>query len=421
MLTADLLRVKDDQKAILPRYIDLNNPRSRTAPKARERARDLIDLFQSHLHRTRGELEEAIADLVGDGTDYLVSRGLTKLLMDRTSFATATDLDPLLVREQVFQLATQHHPVVTHADKRHPLDRAAFLLLAAERLSSPERAVSPQDIEDALYADMEEHQRLTAFDPIDPEDLLRRYNLALAQAVLYRASALNVRLHNPEPQALRYLFRFIKFCRLMHTVRKTGREQWDIILDGPMSLFDSTQKYGLQMAVFLPALLTCEGWELEAELSWGPRRERRVFQLDDACGLHTHYNQKGVYVTEEQTFFEDRFNELGSPWILSRDAEVIDLGGKDACIPDLVFRHRDDGRTALLEIIGFWRKGWLEAKAEHLKKHGPSHLILAVSDRLRADKDGKGVDVDLGGVHLYPFKGVLLPKKLLELVEAVAV
>ena len=51
-------------------------------------------------------------------------------------------------------------------------------------------------------------------------------------------------------------------------------------IDGPLSLFSATNKYGLQMALFLPTLLLCRDFRLDAELRWGPKREPRVFHLD---------------------------------------------------------------------------------------------------------------------------------------------
>ena len=37
-------------------------------------------------------------------------------------------------------------------------------------------------------------------------------------------------------------------------------------VDGPASLFKQTRKYGLQMAMFLPALLRVSRWAMEAVL-----------------------------------------------------------------------------------------------------------------------------------------------------------
>ena len=48
-------------------------------------------------------------------------------------------------------------------------------------------------------------------------------------------------------------------------------------IDGPMSLFSATNKYGFQMALWLPTLLHCDDFRLDAELRWGPSASRGRF------------------------------------------------------------------------------------------------------------------------------------------------
>ena len=66
------------------------------------------------------------------------------------------------------------------------------------------------------------------------------------------------------------------------------RDGYVFHIDGPLSLFSATTKYGLQVALFLPALLHCQDFRLEAEVRWGPRREPRSFLLDSRDGLVSH-------------------------------------------------------------------------------------------------------------------------------------
>ena len=56
-------------------------------------------------------------------------------------------------------------------------------------------------------------------------------------------------------------------------VERLTPETYQLHLDGPMSLFTATQKYGLQLAFFLPALLHCHDFELKADLRWGAQRK----------------------------------------------------------------------------------------------------------------------------------------------------
>mgnify|MGYP002878183214 CR=1 FL=1 len=170
------------------------------------------------------------------------------------------------------------------------------------------------------------------------------------------------------------------------------------------------------MRRFLPALLLCEHWSFTATVQWGPERSPRTFALDHEEGLVSHYRNRGVYITEEQRSFEAGFKKLKSGWRTTRRTPITNLGGRDVLVPDLVFTH-EDGRKAMLEIVGYWRRGWLEAKLGVIGEHGPSNLLLAVSDRMCGDLKA---ELDELPATVIPFKGVLLPKKVLAAVEEVA-
>ena len=60
----------------------------------------------------------------------------------------------------------------------------------------------------------------------------------------------------------------------MHRVEGDAAEGYLIRLDGPMSLFKSSGRYGLQMASFLPTLLHFDRWSLNARLNVGQETPR---------------------------------------------------------------------------------------------------------------------------------------------------
>jgi len=96
--------------------------------------------------------------------------------------------------------------------------------------------------------------------------------------------------------------------------------------------------------------------------------------------------------------------------------DILDLGGGEVVVPDLVLEH-DDGRRAWIEIIGFWRKASLQPRLRALRSgSAPPGLMLAISTRLRASEE----DVDATGVPVVWFKGVLPLGRTLELADAIA-
>ena len=88
MLTNDLERVSIKGAEIRPRYVSV------ASKLQRERADTLLQVFRDHVGKTRGALNEAIADLVAERTDFKLQKGLAKLLLDRSEFQAQTPTDP---------------------------------------------------------------------------------------------------------------------------------------------------------------------------------------------------------------------------------------------------------------------------------------------------------------------------------------
>jgi predicted nuclease of restriction endonuclease-like RecB superfamily len=200
----------------------------------------------------------------------------------------------------------------------------------------------------------------------------------------------------------------------MHTVEGTAREGYTLRLDGPLSLFQASVKYGLQLAEFLPALLLCTGWEAEARVQWGRDRHPVTLRLRDGAGLVSHYPDKGTWLPQEIDWLLERWPSLQSPWIPDRQAELRDLGGRGVLVPELVFRH-SDGRVALVELLGFWKKTYLQARLELLQSNGPKNMVVLLPWRLRAAEEEASA---LPGEAMV-FKDVIPAKELLARLEKV--
>jgi len=83
-------------------------------------------------------------------------------------------------------------------------------------------------------------------------------------------------------------------------------------------------------------------------------------------------------------------------------------------IPDFAFRHTD-GRTALLEIVGFWRPEYLERKFMKLRRSGRTDMVVAVSADLNVGEEDLK---DVPGSVLF-FKHRLNPKEVVARLEQV--
>lgn len=292
MLTADLARSRTRDGIIQPLFIDPDDERYR------ETAVELIQIFEEHLGEPKGELEETIDQLTIADTDYKIVQGLAKLLQDECEFETIAAVDPQEIRQRLFEKANESYPIVrqpTLSEDSRPLEVYSSV---ADQLG-----ISLEACYRGMYADLEDNKRLVRFgnrivdgnglsddgtsttrltgdseeayaeDTITVGWLLTRYNLALAQAVLYDATQMRIRVWDH----FSTVFSYVKLFGLMHRIYPIdtdgnrvadtdAADGYEAVLDGPASLFSQSRKYGIRMANFLPALPLCDRWEMNAEI-----------------------------------------------------------------------------------------------------------------------------------------------------------
>jgi uncharacterized protein len=250
--------------------------------------------------------------------------------------------------------------------------------------------IEPAQVASSLFADLKDENRMLRFEDLSAQRLIDRYNVALAQAVLLRSVKIAAEVRNEKPARYRQLFRHLKFHRLLYRVEGTMKEGYTFHIDGPLSLFSATNKYGLQMALFLPALMLCQDFRLDAELRWGPKREPKTFHLEANDGLVSHYVDAGTYVPAELAAFVERFRQVAPAWEVSEASEVVELGREGVWVPDYTFAHRATGTEVLVEVLGFWKRSSLDRLLRLLPKYGPERYVLAISDRLKVDEEALG-------------------------------
>jgi predicted nuclease of restriction endonuclease-like RecB superfamily len=396
-----MVSVRYARDRIIPRYLDVKDP------GWLEVAERLLALFRGQEGHTRGELEEEQAELFGDDPSQIVHQGLAKLLEDRCEFEVAAGHPPEAIRTAVFRLATRQRQQAS-GDALAPFDREAVLREAANELT-----LTPEAVEQGLFADLKSEQRLVHFKDISAERLLQRYNVALAQAVLYRCTAMHVTIRNEPPQRYRQLLRRVKFHRLICEMERIGESSWRLHLDGPLSLFSATQKYGLQLALFFPAVLLCRDFEVRAELRWGPQRKPKVFLATPGDGLVSHYADTGTYVPPELAMFVELFRKRVADWDILEETEVFPLGSAGFWVPDFRLIHRRTRQRVLFEVLGFWRRSSAEQHLARLRQHVTEPFLLAVSDQLHIEE----AELEALPAGIHRFRNMPLPDEVARLAE----
>lgn len=379
--------------------------------KTSELAIELINYFQSAVGKTQGMLERQLTDFEGDSTDYRVKRGLAYIL--KSSFCTfevVSPLEPQMLRERVFSLAAKS--VSSRESTQVTLSK-----IADELTQELEREVLLEQVRNGLYADLSENKILTVFDAPTAPDLLNRYNLSQVQGVFYKASQLVLNAHRNVPGEYKLLFRYLKLFQLMAYIEGDADHGFTITIDGPTSLFNPSTRYGLAIAKLIPALLHVTKWSLSSILqsrdaytnSWKTGR----FTLNSECGLVSHYPPGKPYDSMLEASFADKWDALKSGWALEREVDLIPIPGS-VMIPDFRLVH-SDGRTFLLEIVGYWRPEYLQKKFSQVRRAGRDDLILAISERLNLEK--AGVKLNDVPARIVWFKDKLLPKAVLAVMD----
>jgi len=402
MLTSELIRSHCRGTEIYPSYIKLNE-------KYLEIAKELIDIYNRFQGNRRGELEETIKNYIGAGTDYKIKRGLSRLLeTERSEFNITSGIAPYEIRKKIFALASENFPVTEKPDMIHPVTRQDIINQAGG-----EMGISPEEIEKNFYGDLIENHILSTFNPPEENWLINRYNLALAQGILYSSVQMKLIAYRNLPVRYKQLFKFIKFYHLIHQIKGDLESGYEILLDGPISMFKLSRKYGIQMSNFLPALLHCTKWKMEAEIYCEDRKIRN-FYLDDNCGLVTHYKDSGEYDSLLEEKFAERFEKLNSDWSLERETEIVNLK-ETVFIPDFTFHNKKDERIAYFEIVGFWKPDYLRRKLKKLH-HASVNTIVAISEDLNVEEEKVK---NLPGKYFF-FKTGINPRTVLELLEEIA-
>ncbi len=369
MLTADLAMSWRRGGRIYPYLL-------KTEDAARlEEARALVAVFEEHAGRTRASLDAALQDYVGTGTDYKILRGLIKLLLDRCEFENAIATDAAELRRALFLAAREFHPIIDNEEVRAQLAKRVALELGC----------ATEMVLDNIYADLPENQILTSFESLSAAELLDRYNLAQAQALLYRCTEMRLQFTPQDAASARELFGAIKAYRLIHAISGNAKDGYKIRLDGPVSMFHRSQKYGVQMAVFLPALLTCRNWRMSAEIISKPGTGARFELESNQTQLRSHHFSETPYETPARETLSAKWAKYDGEWKLEASSEVIDLG-QSVFIPDFVLRHAD-GRRVYLEILGFWTPQHLKARMAEFAESGLKNFIIAAWDELRGSRE----------------------------------
>jgi predicted nuclease of restriction endonuclease-like RecB superfamily len=397
VLTTELLRVRKRGGELHLQYL-----RDKIIDEVKAIAADYVGILTYSAGDSREDIESALEAVPVPAHLRIIGAGLRKLLDDRCTWDVPAGIDPETLRRDVFLAAAAAHRAL---DVRGEFDRLTVLTKISQKLG-----ITPDAIEAALYADLRENQRLVAFSPLPPDALIERYNLGLAQAALLRATRVIVHVSGDSPDAYRQLFRAARFHGLLYVVERTADKGYIITLNGPFSLFDAVQKYGLRLAMFLPRVVGMRKWHVHAELLWGKEKKPISLEITPKDHLVSHATDFPSSGPDLDVFCA-AFEHLESEWSVRTNQHIFAMPGEIVCVPDLVFVNKDTGEEVFLEAFGFWSRDAVWQRIEVVRKGFPARILLAIGKHLRVSEEV--LDENAAG-ELYVYRATMSPRAILE-------
>ncbi len=358
-------------------------------------ATEVIAIAAESQGQRRRALEEAVAAIECRPSERRMVEGLAKLLLDACDIESPSVVDVPALRRAIFERAAEERRTLAPGTN---LDRSVVLKEVGASFG-----LSPEAADEALFSDLPSEARLTRVPALTPEVLADDYERSSRQAILLKAVSITADVVCRSPSAYRVLFGKLKFRRLLHRIERTERG-YRIVIDGPHSLFDSVTKYGLSLALMLPALEAVDELRLSAELRWGRRRERLTFSYETqgpgGAGGDAVEN-------DDVRALAEAISSLDTPWRAAPAERLFDVPGLGVCVPDLTFTHAKTGRAVHLEVLGYWSRDAVFRRAELAEAGLPEPVVFAVSSRLRVSEE---VLDDRTASALYVYKGVMNPR-----------
>ena len=379
MLPSELLRTRISRGKITPLFCTANFGNGTDY----ELANKLIAFFTNAQKdkQCKGDLLQKIGLLESDH-DYKLVRGLFALLERRSVFGrlntSSSVATPILIRQKLFEESSKQGLALSDSQRR------AIIQHIANQMH-----ISSDDAQTIMWSDKDDNLVLARFDTINPKDLILWYNLSLFQTLLFKCTRLEFYVKGGIywKQVLRNVKRHGLMYNLeYHSGGNHDDDSIKCVLEGPLSLFKMTDRYGTSMAKLLPSIVGTPTWKISGsiikntddgqkiysfELSSDDTREFLRTTIDTAYqnNADTGNGDDYVYDSSTEAAFAKRFHQHFDQndkfgWKISREPDPLIADGK-AMIPDFLFERF--GRKVYLEIVGFWTKEYLERKAAKLK------------------------------------------------------
>ena len=384
---------------VKPAFIEQIHLLDSLDPALVEKVARFIDDLRPFEGERVSEVEEAVADMLVQDLSEADRRLRTELA--RTVASTRppqlpADVDPEEIRLALFAEAWDKGLAPgLREDDLFAVHPETIVGAVAARF-----CIDTDQLSRAMFADTPAERQLI-FPAGVREDVARDaiagLNLERLRRGLRRTVRLTLEIPSRTEGGISYvnLLWGAKRLGLMYEVYEEGRS---LILDvyGPYTLFGRTTMYGNRLFDFVLQVLENAGnqWRLKADVLDGGRSESlRTVRLDSSMRhlLARVHDQPSTGVRSgDEDAFQKYFSKLSVSWHLSYEGALVPLGEagrRMLMVPDFVARCPSADVEVFIEIVGFWKREYLEKKIEKIRLLGNRHMILVVNAKLSVSRE----------------------------------
>ena len=441
MFPIELLRVQISSKKnqIKPVFIDSEKDNQPSLPS------NIIKMYEDMADRklSKSNVDENLSEVEAKNPDYKLVRAICHLLEQRCEYASHESgfsnarnndtMNAINLRRQIFEIASLLGYPVTENQRKNILQKVAS-----------KNNLSVNDVEMAMWNDLEKNKYLKKFDSLTSLQLVAWYNVSALQTLLLNSVKMEFSIYGGFNW--KKILRKIKQLGLMYSLYRESnygsesnaqtkneeillkdKKENNIIctVNGPLSIVRLTDRYGMAMAKLIPSIIFSEIWSINAtilrksisgtkktydfELSSTDKdiplfdASTFQFQSEQKSGPGLSYDNYGMeyFDSSVEKKFMDKFLKFSTGWHLVREPDPLILSSGKAFIPDFVFEKY--GLKVYLEIVGFWTEDYLKRKLEKIKdlisksetetSTGPDLLIVANMDNCISE-NGKKIAID---------------------------
>ncbi len=406
MLPAELVQARARGSELVVR--ELKGPRLKAAVEA---AASMLAVLPELRGGPWSAVRRAWSELGLTDLDTRTVGALAKLIEQHCELDFPVDPDKVSeVRRAVFARASAQWASL---QPEQPFEREAVLREVGEQFGT-----TPEWVSEALFADLPEARLLKSLPVVGAEALVEELRLAQWQGLLLRGVSLTAQVRCRTGADYRRLLQRLKFRQLLLRVTPLESGGYELAIDGPMSLFGPVTRYGMQLALALPALLDCSELKLEAQIRWGKARRPLTWRYEHARRPRWLGSEPTeLQLSDEVSRVLTHYAGGSGPWQVQSAEVLLDMPSEGICVPDLTFTSRTDGRRVHVEFLGYWSRDALWRRVQWAERGLPEPVLFVASSRLRVSE--QVLAEDASGA-LYVYKGVPSARAIEERVALLA-